>query len=81
MAIVFSLGIWPEGADDTVAADLSQKLKLKMGPKDTENGADKNMPWLSSYLVVLSVRLNDAIERAFKSGCKHNIHLMAIPSQ
>lgn len=79
MAIVFSLGIWPEGADDTVAADLSGKLKLKMGPKDRENGADKNMPWLSSYLVLLSVQLNGAIEQAFISGCKHKIHLMAIP--
>lgn len=81
MAIVFSLGIWPGGADDTVAADLSQKLKLKMGPKDMENGADKNTPWLSSYLVVLSVQLNDAIERVFKSGCKYKIHLMASSSQ
>lgn len=79
MAIVFSLGIWPEGADDTVAAGLSGKLKLKMGPKDREKGADKNTPWLSSYLVVLSVRLNGAIEQAFISGCKHKIHLMAVP--
>lgn len=50
-----------------------------MGPKDRENGADKNMPWLSSYLVLLSVQLNGAIEQAFISGCKHKIHLMAIP--
>lgn len=82
MAIVFSLGMWPEGAGDTVAADLSRKLDLKMSQKDKENDADKHIIWFSSSLVVLSLRQKTMLlNYPFKSGYNYKIHLMTVSSQ